>query len=48
MPVTLPQKLYDQELIDLLASAGKVWIQTHFNHPREITPEAARVCNVAA
>src|SRR3954447_20611451 len=45
VPVTLPQKLYDQGLIDLLASAGKVWIQTHFNHPREITPEAARVCN---
>src|SRR5438132_11305258 len=44
VPVTLPQKLYDQELIDLLASAEKVWIQTHFNHPREITPEAARVC----
>ena len=32
-------------MIDLLASAGKVWIQTHFNHPREVTPEAARVCN---
>ncbi len=45
VPVTLPQKLYDQELIDLLASAKKVWIQTHFNHPREVTPEAARVCN---
>jgi lysine 2,3-aminomutase len=44
VPVTLPQKLYDESLIDLLASAGKVWIQTHFNHPREITPEAARVC----
>jgi lysine 2,3-aminomutase len=44
VPVTLPQKLYDQDLIDLLASAEKVWIQTHFNHPREITPEAARVC----
>jgi lysine 2,3-aminomutase len=44
VPVTLPQRLYDQSLIDLLASAGKVWIQTHFNHPREITPEAARVC----
>jgi lysine 2,3-aminomutase len=44
VPVTLPQKLFDPELIDLLASAGKVWIQTHFNHPREITPEAARVC----
>ncbi|HEY7422917.1 MAG TPA: KamA family radical SAM protein, partial [Gemmataceae bacterium] len=44
VPVTLPQKLYDHHLIDLLASAGKVWIQTHFNHPREITPEAAHVC----
>ncbi len=44
VPVTLPQRLYDPELIELLASAEKVWIQTHFNHPREITPEAARVC----
>jgi lysine 2,3-aminomutase len=44
VPVTLPQKLFDQNLIDLLASAEKVWIQTHFNHPREITHEAARVC----
>jgi lysine 2,3-aminomutase len=44
VPVTLPQKLYDSALIDLLASAEKVWIQTHFNHPREVTPEAARVC----
>jgi lysine 2,3-aminomutase len=45
VPVTLPQKLFDHELIDLLASAGKVWIQTHFNHAREVTPEAAKVCN---
>ncbi len=44
VPTTLPQKLYDPELIDILASAEKVWIQTHFNHPREITPEVARVC----
>jgi lysine 2,3-aminomutase len=44
VPVTLPMRLYDQELIALLASAEKVWIQTHFNHPREITPEAERVC----
>jgi lysine 2,3-aminomutase len=44
VPTTLPQKLYDQELVDILASAEKVWIQTHFNHPREITPEVARVC----
>ena len=45
VPVTLPQRLYDPELIALLASAEKVWIQTHFNHPREITPESKRVCN---
>src|SRR5713226_3723076 len=45
VPVTLPQRLYDRRLIKLLASAGKVWIQTHFNHPREITAEAAKVCN---
>lgn len=44
VPVTLPQRLFDQKLIDLLGSNGKVWIQTHFNHPREVTPEAARAC----
>jgi lysine 2,3-aminomutase len=44
VPVTLPQKLYDQKLVKLLAKAEKVWIQTHFNHAREVTPEAARVC----
>jgi lysine 2,3-aminomutase len=44
VPTTLPQKLYDGELVDILASAEKCWIQTHFNHPREITPEVARVC----
>ncbi len=43
VPTTLPQKLFDKELIDILASAEKVWIQTHFNHPREITPEVARI-----
>jgi lysine 2,3-aminomutase len=44
VPVTLPQKLYDTKLVNLLARAEKVWIQTHFNHAREVTPEAARVC----
>jgi lysine 2,3-aminomutase len=44
VPTTLPQRLYDPELLDILESTEKVWIQTHFNHPREITPEVARVC----
>src|SRR5437588_2462233 len=44
VPTALPQKLYDNELLDILESSEKVWIQTHFNHPRELTPEVARVC----
>ncbi|MBI2804699.1 MAG: KamA family radical SAM protein [Planctomycetes bacterium] len=48
VPTTLPQKLYDPELLDILESAEKVWIQTHFNHPREITPEVARACKSLA
>ncbi|MFQ3652126.1 MAG: KamA family radical SAM protein, partial [Gemmataceae bacterium] len=46
VPVTLPQRLFDPSLVELLASSGKIWIQTHFNHPREITPEAERACKV--
>jgi lysine 2,3-aminomutase len=45
VPVTLPQRLDDDELVDLLAASGKIWIQTHFNHPREVTPEARRACD---
>ena len=26
-------------------ASDKIWIQTHFNHPREVTPEAARACD---
>ncbi|WP_162656766.1 KamA family radical SAM protein [Tuwongella immobilis] len=43
VPVTLPMRLFDSELVELLSSVNKVWIQTHFNHPREITPESAQV-----
>jgi lysine 2,3-aminomutase len=43
VPTTLPQKLFDKELVDILAGAEKVWMQMHFNHPREITPEVARI-----
>jgi lysine 2,3-aminomutase len=45
VPVTLPQRLEDDELLDVLAASGKIWIQTHFNHPREVTPEARRACD---
>lgn len=45
VPVTLPQRLDDDELIEVLAASEKVWIQTHFNHPREVTPESKRACD---
>ncbi len=39
-PVFLPQRI-TQGLCDLLAKFHPIWFSTHFNHPREITPEAA-------
>jgi lysine 2,3-aminomutase len=45
VPVTLPQRVHDPELMEVLeACSEKVWIQTHFNHAREVTPEAAAAC----
>lgn len=40
-PVTLPQRLTDA-LIARLAQHQPLFVHTHFNHPRECTPEAAR------
>jgi lysine 2,3-aminomutase len=45
VPVTLPQRLDDPELLEILSASDKIWIQTHFNHPREVTPEAKRACD---
>lgn len=40
VPVTLPMRLFDEELLNLLGGYDFLWINTHFNHPREVTPEA--------
>ena len=42
-PVTLPMRITD-ELCETIARFGPVWLCTHFNHPREVTPEAAEAC----
>jgi len=39
-PVVLPQRI-DDELCSMLSKYGPIWLNTHFNHPNEITPEAA-------
>ncbi len=44
-PVVLPQRI-DQELVDTLSKYRPLWVNTHFNHPREITREAALACDI--
>jgi lysine 2,3-aminomutase len=39
MPVVLPYRITD-ELVELFKKHHPLWINTHFNHPREITPSA--------
>ncbi|MFH1926374.1 MAG: KamA family radical SAM protein [Chloroflexota bacterium] len=43
-PVVLPQRI-DEELCSMLSRYGPIWLNTHFNHPREITPQAAAACD---
>ncbi len=43
-PVVLPQRI-DNELCDMLSKYGPIWLNTHFNHHREITPESAGACD---
>ena len=43
-PVVLPQRI-DDELCSMLSKYGPIWVNTHFNHPHEITPEAAKACD---
>jgi lysine 2,3-aminomutase len=39
-PVVLPQRI-DAELCNMLSKYSPIWLNTHFNHQREITPESA-------
>ena len=42
-PVVCPQRITDK-LVDMLKQYHPIWLNTHFNHPDEITPEAAEAC----
>jgi lysine 2,3-aminomutase len=42
-PVTLPFRITD-ELVAMLRKYHPVWVNTHFNHPNEITPESTVAC----
>lgn len=42
-PVVCPQRITD-DLVNMLKKYHPVWVNTHFNHPDEITPESAAAC----
>jgi len=44
VPCTLPQRITPQ-LARMLSQFHPLYIHTHFNHPREITAEAAHACS---
>ena len=46
-PVVCPQRV-TPELCDMLKKYHPIWINTHFNHPNEITPESTRACEMLA
>jgi lysine 2,3-aminomutase len=43
VPVVLPMRV-TPELLTMLRRYQPIWINTHFNHPRELTPEAISAC----
>jgi lysine 2,3-aminomutase len=47
VPVFLPQRI-DDELCEMLAEYHPLWMNLHFNHPNELTPEVARACDKLA
>ena len=44
LPVTLPFRVTDA-LCRMLERHHPLWVNTHFNHPKELTPEAAQACD---
>ena len=46
-PVVMPQRITD-DLVNMLKKYHPVWLNTHFNHPKEMTPEAMEACRKLA
>ncbi len=42
-PVVCPQRITD-DLVNMLKKYHPVWLNTHFNHPKEMTPETIEAC----
>lgn len=46
-PVVMPQRI-TPELVNMMKKYHPIWLNTHFNHSKEITPEAIKACNLMA
>ncbi|MFZ5643518.1 MAG: lysine 2,3-aminomutase [Bacillota bacterium] len=46
-PVVMPQRV-TPELCRVIKKYHPVWLNTHFNHPRELTPESKKACAMLA
>ena len=44
LPVTLPYRVTDA-LCEMLEKYHPIWVNTHFNHPKELTADAANACD---
>ncbi|HHX28782.1 MAG: lysine 2,3-aminomutase [Bacillota bacterium] len=47
IPVVLPQRITGH-LAKMLAKYHPLYVNTHFNHPKEITPETTKACAILA
>lgn len=46
-PVVMPQRITD-DLVNMLKKYHPIWLNTHFNHSKEVTPEAKEACRKLA
>ena len=47
VPVVMPQRI-TEDLVNMLKKYHPIWINTHFNHPNEITEESKKACELMA
>ena len=47
VPVTMPQRI-DDELVNMLKKYHPIYVNTHFNHPKEVTRESKEACEKLA
>jgi len=47
VPVVMPQRI-TPKMIAMLKKYQPIYINTHFNHPKEITPESKKACEMLA